>query len=63
MGQTVLLLLVLILAAASCVHVAVTGSPAGAARPACWPVALAAYSFWALASAALAVLLPRRRPE
>ncbi|KAK8461650.1 hypothetical protein SEVIR_1G074700v4 [Setaria viridis] len=50
MDQTVLLLL--IVSAASCVNVALTEAPA---RPA-WPVALAAYSVWALASVALAVL-------
>jgi hypothetical protein len=59
--QTVLQLL-LIVAASSCVDVAVTGAPEGAGAGA-WPVALAAYSVWALASLALAVLLPCRRPE
>ncbi|CAO2037283.1 unnamed protein product, partial [Urochloa humidicola] len=62
-GQTVILLLLLTVAAASCVNVAVTGATAEAARLACWPVALAAYSVWALAAVALAVLLPHRRPE
>ncbi|PUZ74208.1 hypothetical protein GQ55_1G047200 [Panicum hallii var. hallii] len=57
MDQTLLLLLFLLVAAAACVDVAATGATS-------WPVALAAYSLWALASLALAVLLPRRRrPE
>ncbi|PVH65665.1 hypothetical protein PAHAL_1G048000 [Panicum hallii] len=55
MDQTLLLLL--LVAAAACVDVAATGATS-------WPVALAAYTLWALASLALAVLLPRRRrPE
>ncbi|CAN6237235.1 unnamed protein product [Urochloa humidicola] len=50
------LLVLLLLAAASCVNFAIADAP--------WPpAALAAYSLWILASAALAVLLPRRRPE
>jgi len=55
MDNQALLLLLVVVAAAACVDVAVTGAPAA------WPVALAAYSVWALASLALAVLLPRRR--
>ncbi|CAL5060106.1 unnamed protein product [Urochloa decumbens] len=51
-----LLALLVLLAAASCFNVAASEEP--------WPAAaLAAYSLWILASAALAVLLPRRRPE
>ncbi|KAL6629892.1 hypothetical protein ACP70R_029657 [Stipagrostis hirtigluma subsp. patula] len=54
-----LLLLLLLLASASCVNVAVTGAPAGAP----WPVALAAYALWTVASTALVVFLTRRRHQ
>jgi hypothetical protein len=60
MDHQKLLILVVLASAAWCINVVVTGPSSAGERPT-WPVALAAYSGWVLASAALAVLLQRRR--